>query len=156
MQNITEKNQRRVAHNRRKNPANLLCKYTVIGGRRRSARRKEDRKKYVVLDSYSSRLWIVLLSVLFLCVVDAYLTMLLLDTGIAEEANPIMAFYLGYGPQPFIIMKLLLTATPLFFFCLFKDFTITKISLASSIIIYFSIVLYELAIIYKFQSHLYF
>jgi len=75
--------------------------------------------------------------------------MLLIDLGVAEEINPVMAFYLGYGPRSFVVMKLLFTAAPLFLLCLSKDFSITKITLRSSIMIYLSIVIYEVSIVLK-------
>jgi hypothetical protein len=153
MPNLTDKTDRRIAHDRREKPTDLMSKCALIGGRRRNARRKEDRIKYMVVDFYSSRLWITLLSIMVLTLVDAYLTILLIDMGIVKEVNPIMAFYLSYGPRSFVAMKVVFTAVPLFFFCLCKDFSITKISVASSIMIYLSIVIYELAIIYRFHSH---
>ncbi len=152
MHNLTYKTDRRVAHDRREKTAQFVSRYALIDGRRRSARRKDDWRKYMVADLYSSRLWITLLSIMVLTLVDAYLTILLIDMGIVKEINPIMAFYLRYGPRSFVVMKVLFTAIPLFFFCLCKDLAVTKISIASSIMIYLSIVIYELAILYKFHS----
>jgi len=61
-----------------------------------------------------------------------------------------MAFYLECGNLSFIIEKFLFTKVSIFIFCLYNDFSITKFSLASSIIIYSAVVLYELNIVYKF------
>jgi hypothetical protein len=147
--NGIERADRRTAPDRRHKPADLCSAYLITGGRRRSSRRKGDKRKHLIADHYSSWLWLKLLSIYTLSLIDAYLTMLLIDLGVAEEINPVMAFYLGYGPRSFVVMKLLFTAAPLFLLCLSKDFSITKITLRSSIMIYLSIVIYEVSIVLK-------
>jgi hypothetical protein len=150
---VTGKTDRRATPDRRGNTADLLSRYIFAGGRRKTARRKRDREKPYVADFYGSVLWLKLLSIIALTLVDAYLTILLIDIGIAEELNPVMAFYMSYGPQSFVVMKLFITATPLFFLCLCKDLSITKITLTSSIMIYLTIVLYELSMLHKFYFY---
>ncbi len=138
---------RRNAPDRRRKPTGLYCGSMASGGRRRTARRKEDKRKHLIVDVYSGWLWLKLLSLYALSVIDAYFTSLLIDHGITNEVNPVMAFYLGFGPRSFVIMKLLFTAVPLFLLCLSKEFSMTKIALNFSIMIYLSVVMYELSII---------
>jgi len=141
---------RRIVPDRRKQPTPFISRHTYMSGRRRTLRREEDKKKYSFVDWYSPRLLITLLFLLILSMLDAYFTLTLIrEHGIAE-ANPIMAFYLEGGNISFIIEKLLFTKVSIFIFCLYNNFTITKFSLASSIIIYSAVVLYELNIVYKF------
>ena len=149
MHNRIERTDRRTALDRRGKPADLCSTYMLTGGRRRLSRRRGDKRKHLIVDSYSSWLWVKLLSIYTLSLIDAYLTVFLIDLGVAEEVNPVMAFYLGYGPRSFVVMKLLFTAVPLFLLCLSKDFSLTKITLRSSIMIYLSIVIYEISILLK-------
>jgi len=149
MHNRIERTDRRTALDRRGKPADLCSPYMITGGRRRISRRRGDKRKHLIVDSYSSWLWVKLLSIYTLSLIDAYLTVFLIDLGVAEEINPVMAFYLGYGPRSFVVMKVLFTAVPLFLLCLSKDFSITKITLRSSIMIYLSIVIYEVSIVLK-------
>jgi hypothetical protein len=144
--------EQRLSSDRRKKPTALFSKYALIGGRRKTTRRKEDMRKYHVLDSYDSWLWIKLMSIMTLSLVDAYLTILLIDMGLVKEGNPFMAFYLTYGQQYFIVVKVILTGVPLFFFCLAKDLKFTKISIYSAIVLFLGIVIYELAILYEFHQ----
>ena len=77
-------------------------------GRRRQIRRQADRRKLFLLDYYPPQLFYLLVLILFLSVVDAYLTLWLIDEG-AMEINPIMAYYLSIGPNTFLAAKYLLT-----------------------------------------------
>jgi len=156
MLNGTEKIERRNAPDRRQIPSDLFSVYKVSGRQRRIARRREDNRKHLIADVYSSRLWLKLLSLYALSLIDAYLTILLINLGIAEEINPIMAFYLGYGSRSFVMIKVMFTAAPLFLLCLSKDFSMTKITLKSSIMIYLIIVIYELSIIFEHSPFSYF
>ena len=78
-------------------------------GRRRHVRRKLDRSKLYMLDYYPPRLFYVLTAVLILSIVDALLTLWLVDRG-AVEINPIMAYYLNLGPATFMAIKYFITA----------------------------------------------
>ncbi len=48
-----------------------------------------------------------------LCMADLALTVWLLSRGLANEANPLMQYYLDYGLGAFVGVKLLLVAAPL-------------------------------------------
>ena len=49
----------------------------LFGGKREKIRRQEDTKKIFYVDRYSSRLFAVIVAILFLCVIDAFLTLFL-------------------------------------------------------------------------------
>jgi hypothetical protein len=78
-------------------------------GRRRQVRRQSDRTKLCPLDYYSPKLFYMLVAVLLLSIVDALLTLWLIDNG-AVEANPVMAYYLNLGPGTFMAAKYFITA----------------------------------------------
>lgn len=146
----TEKSDKRIVPDRRKHPTCFVSRYTFIGGRRKIIRRELDRQRYVFVDWYSPQLLITLLCLLILSLLDAYFTLTLIREHGVAEANPIMAFYLECSDISFITGKFLFTAVSIFIFCLYSNFFITKVSLASSLVIYLVVILYELNIMYKF------
>jgi hypothetical protein len=87
-------------------------KFLLNGGRRRRLRRREDRYRIALFDQYSPRLFAVILTVLALSLIDAVLTLFLLEHG-AYEMNPVMARLLAEGPLAFIVGKYLLTCLAL-------------------------------------------
>lgn len=77
-------------------------------GLRHQVRRHADRRKLHMLDHYPPKLFRVLIVVLILSIVDALLTLWLIDNG-AVEMNPVMAFYIELGPGIFIATKYMMT-----------------------------------------------
>ena len=76
----------------------------LFGGKRENIRRQEDIKRIFYVDHYSPGLFFAIVSILFLCVIDALLTLFLLDHG-AYEINPVMAYFLKFGPYTFLAFK---------------------------------------------------
>jgi hypothetical protein len=76
--------------------------------RRRRPRRKEDRRKFVLLDHYGTSIGVAFTAVLLLSVVDAFLTLFLLGHG-AVEMNPVMAYFIEINEYAFIWVKYGLT-----------------------------------------------
>jgi len=150
MQFSEEKTDRRIVPDRRKQPTSFISRFTFINGGRRTIRREADRKKHIFVDWYSPKLLITLLILLILSLLDAYFTLTLIKEHGVVEANPVMAFYLECGNVSFIIEKFLFTTVSIFIFCLYNNFSVTKVSLTSSIIIYAAVILYEMNIMYKF------
>ncbi len=81
-------------------------------GKRRTLRRVEDCKRIVELDYYPPILLISILIVLGLSLLDAALTLVLLDKG-AVELNSVMRYYINQGPGTFVLVKYGLTALAL-------------------------------------------
>jgi len=81
-------------------------------GKRCSHRRADDYKRVTVLDQYHPFLLIFTLTVLSLSLLDAVLTLTLLERG-ALELNPVMRYYITLGHGTFVIVKFGLTALPL-------------------------------------------
>jgi len=150
MQSLGEEIEKRFCPDRRKSPSPFVSRYTFIGGQRRTIRRVSDRKKHNFVDVYSSHLLLMLLLLFILNISDSFLTLVLIKENIAAEINPIMSFYLELGNIPFLTAKFFLTIVPLFTFCICKNFSLSKALLASAIIIYLSIITYELNLFFKF------
>jgi hypothetical protein len=89
--------------------------YAIVYGawhpRRRAARRAHDDHRPIV-DLHSKSLFVSAVVVLLLCVVDAFFTLHLLQSG-AIEANPLMAPLVQGSASVFAIVKLALTGTSL-------------------------------------------
>lgn len=145
MEDTTEK---RKLSDRRKRPTPIISKYTFFGGRRKTIRREADKKVHKYVDLYSTRLLIALLSLMLLNCFDAYLTLTLIEKGIALEANPIIAFFFRYGVSSFILAKFLMTGVSLFIFCLLKNVFIVRIAVSILLIFYISLIIYEYHLLY--------
>ena len=79
--------------------------------RRRAGRRATD-ARYAIVDWYSPRLLIPVLTILGLCVLDGMLTVMLMQHG-AFELNPLMALFLPHNLLWFAFVKLALTGAGL-------------------------------------------
>ena len=135
---------------RRKLSTAFLLRKTIYSGIRKTIRREVDKKKYILVDNYSPRLFIILLLLLLLSITDAYLTLSLVKVSNATELNPIMALYLEHGTFTFFLEKFLFTSVAVFIFCVLNNFAVARVSLALAIIFYFGLVFYELNIMSNF------
>jgi hypothetical protein len=95
-------------------------KYLLLSGRRASARRQEDRYRTFYFDRYSSKLFVAIVAILFLSVLDALLTLYLIDSG-STELNPVMSYFLRYGPFAFMVAKYALTCAGVVILLLFRN-----------------------------------
>jgi len=137
-----EKNYRLI-EDRRKCPTPIVSRYTFHGGRRKTVRRESEKKIYIYVDLYSTRLLIAAITLLLLSCLDAYFTIELIGKGHVIEANPVMAFFLDYGTKPFTVVKFVTTAFCLTILCLFKNVKITRICLPLAIKMYVLVIAYE-------------
>lgn len=95
-------------------------RYLLLTGRREEIRREEDQGKMFFFDRYDPKLFAVIMAILWLSVFDAFLTLHLINSGSAE-LNPIMAFFLDYGPLPFVVAKYFLTSLGVVILLVFKN-----------------------------------
>jgi hypothetical protein len=113
----------------------LTLRSLLWGGRREDIRRREDRRKWTYVDRYQQSLFGVIVIILFLSVIDAILTLLLINHG-AMEINPVMAFYLGLGPYPFLLVKYALTSVGLVILLVFRGRFIASKWLKADVLLY--------------------
>ena len=122
-------------------------------GSRRNIRRQEDKGRIFFVDQYSPMLFVAIMAILFLCVLDALLTLYLLNHG-AYETNPIMAYLLSIGPYAFFIPKYVLTIFGTFGLFMFRGVVIRKLNVSTHSFLYFlawmyvAIVAWELYLVY--------
>ena len=95
-------------------------RYLFFSGRRAHARRQEDLHRTFYFDRYSSNLFAAIVAILMLSVLDALLTLYLIDNG-STELNPVMSYFIEYGPYVFMGAKYLLTCTGVIILLLFRN-----------------------------------
>ena len=128
---------------------------TFVGnGSRITIRRQEDRNRIFVIDQYSPVLFVTIVAILFLCVIDAILTLYLLNHG-AHETNPLMAFLLDLGPHTFFVFKYGLTMIGTFCLLMFRCVVVQNINVSTHAIlfllawVYVAVVGWELFLVYN-------
>jgi len=137
----------------RRNRSGFNLKMLTGDGNRKAIRRQEDQGRIFIVDQYSPVLFMVVVGILFLCVIDAILTLILLNHG-AYETNPVMAYLLNISPYAFIIPKYSTTVIGTFGLFICRTVVIRKLnvrthSLLSIIVcVYLAVVAWELYLIY--------
>lgn len=126
--------ERRTHRDRRGKPRTSL-RSLFWGGRREVIRREEDRRRRIYVDRYQPSQLGVIVLILFLSVIDAILTLLLISHG-AVEINPIMAFYLDLGPYPFMFVKYALTSTGLVVLVVFQGRFLKSLGMKAGTFLY--------------------
>lgn len=100
-------------------------RYLIAGGRRRTVRRSEDSRRIVLLDRYSPKLFAIILGILVLSLLDAVLTLYLIEHG-SNELNPVMAYFLKKGPLIFTVAKYVLTSIAVLIFLVLANSVIPR------------------------------
>ena len=95
-------------------------KYLLFSGNRAKVRRNEDLHHTFYFDRYSSSLFAAIVAILLLSVLDALLTLHLIGRG-SNEMNPVMSYFLEYGPFAFMGAKYFLTCFGVVILLLFRN-----------------------------------
>jgi hypothetical protein len=118
---------RRSGKDRRSNEV-PSAKSLFIHRKRKKVRRKDDKYKMSYLDQYDSRIFIAIVLLLFFSIIDAFLTLFLIDHG-ASEINPIMAYFLKFGPFTFVSVKYFFTSYSILVLLIFSNCFIRKLKI---------------------------
>lgn len=152
--NRTEKRRtqldKRSGFDRRDGRIRIFSKYWLTG-KRTLIRRMEDRQKLTWIDRHSTRTFVVVLLIITLSVIDAILTLILLNSG-AAELNPIMDYYLGHGPLAFFWVKYLLTCAAVLILLLMKNIPLFNSRFQAKIL--FIVVLIPYAFVIQWEIYL--
>jgi hypothetical protein len=100
-------------------------RYLITGGRRRAVRRREDSHRIVLLDRYSPKLFAAIIGILVLSLLDAVLTLYLIEHG-SSELNPVMDYFLRKGPLIFTVAKYLLTCIAVLIFLVLANSVVPR------------------------------
>ena len=153
MHNHTKSDKR--AHKDRRTKATSPLSLHSLFGSRKKVRRQADRSIHYYIDRYSLRAILTVNVTLILSVADAFLTLRLVSLG-AKEINPVMDFFLEYGPLTFLFVKYVLTGISVIWlliyknYCLFGKVSVKNILIAIPII-YALVVIYELFLILQIK-----
>ena len=136
---------KRKKSDRRKFPTRPFSKY-IFKGKRRHARREEEDLNYYV-DRYDAKYLALILSILVLCVLDAYFTLKIIHYG-GKELNPLMIKFLDKFPEISLLMKYLVTVICLVILLVHKNYILFRKVKAYFFLyvifsLYFILVLYE-------------
>lgn len=136
---------KREQSDRRKFPTRPFSKH-IFKGKRRHARREEEDQNYYV-DRYDAKYLALVLSILVLCVFDAYFTLKIIHYG-GKELNPLMIKFLDRFPEMSLLVKYLITVICLIILLVHKNFILfgkVKAYFFLYVIfsLYFFLVLYE-------------
>lgn len=148
-------NLRSVGDRRRKTLPPL--RYLIAGGRRRRVRRLEDSHRIVLLDRYSPKMLAAILGILLLSLLDAALTLYLVEQG-ASELNPVMDYFLKKGPLIFTVTKYLLTCIAVLIFLALANSIVPRSNFKAkklfpyALIAFGGVVVWELVLIFFFVA----
>ena len=125
-----------------------LLRYLVAGGRRRGVRRVDDQQRFIILDRYSPHLLTAIVGILCLSLLDALLTLGLIEHGVAE-VNPVMAFFLKQGPLVFTSVKYLLTSLSVVIFLLLNHNVLPRTRFRMSSLFTFAIASFAIVVVWE-------
>lgn len=151
--NSAPKIERRSGNDRRRQMTSLS--QMMFFGKRQVIRREVDRQRLIWVDKYSPTLFISILIVVLLSMVDAFLTLFLIDNG-AREVNPIMAYCLSHGPSTFILIKYIITCISVLILLILSNVFIERIQMYTRTIfnyvigVFSCVILWELFLIYRY------
>jgi hypothetical protein len=126
---------RRSGNDRRKN-SGLNIRLLMGAGKRRVIRRHEDKKRIFYVDQYSPKHFAAIVGILFLSVIDGFMTLFLMAHG-AYEINPVMSYYLNEGPYTFFTLKYALTITGAMVLLMFRNVGLRIIRMKTHSLLYF-------------------
>ena len=142
--------ERRSGIDRRKNRFRFFRPFSKA--RRRQLRRQSDRCRIHFLDYYNPKILYLVILVILLSLLDALLTLWLLGNG-AQELNPVMAFFLQFGPIAFITSKHLFTSISVVIIVLLYHTRIHRMKFQLGHLLYFfamafvAVVIWEITLI---------
>jgi hypothetical protein len=103
-------------------------KSLFIYKKRKKIRRQDDKNNIFYFDQYSSMLFGAIIFFLLLNIIDALLTLFLLGHG-ATEINPVMAYFLNFGPLTFMSVKYLLASYSVIILLIFNNVFLGRIKI---------------------------
>lgn len=145
---------KRQLEDRRQKPTPPLSRYTFMG-RREKARRFDELANYYV-DRFESHLLYVAGSIVIFCILDAFFTLNILQSG-GSETNLFMLFFMKKNLILTLGIRFLFTACCVLFLLIHKNFRIFGVIKTHALIylvfsVYFVLVLYELCAFVLIQT----
>ncbi len=142
---ILEEIDRRLEKDRRKRPTPALSRY-IFFGQRKTTRRKSDWQGGDYVDRYSSSLLFFLVAIIGLNVLDAFLTLLILDLK-GWEANPVVHSVISLYGTKFWVWKFSIVSVSLVLLCLHSKFRLVKEVIIAISCLYIMVVAYQVILL---------
>ncbi len=147
-------NEKRTLSDRRDIATKPFGRFTLRGRRKKSRRVEEYHNFYV--DRYNLRYLVLIVSILVLCFLDAYLTLLLLQVG-GIELNPFMLFFIKKDVVLSMVVKYVMTASALIFILIHKNFKVfgwlkVRKLIYVILMLYTGLVLYEAVFCFRIMG----
>ena len=139
------KSDRRILKDRRRHPTHGLSRF-ILRGRRSGFRRKEDQGTGGYVDRYGPELLFLLVLILGLNVLDAFLTMMILENG-GLEVNPVVRAVIQLYGDRFWVWKFFTVSVPLILLCLHSKFRLVMPVLLGIGAIYITVILFQVLLI---------
>lgn len=136
---------RRRLKDRRLQPTPALSRFT-LWGRRETLRRNEDRARSGYVDRYHSGLLLILTMVAGLNILDAWLTMMILESG-GWEINPVVRSVIELYGNRFWVWKYAIVSFPLVLLCLHSKLRLVIPIILGISGIYIIVILYQILLI---------
>ena len=135
----------RILKDRRKHPTRGLSRF-ALRGRRGNFRREDDRETGGYVDRYGPGVLFLLVLILGLNVLDAFLTMLILEDG-GSEINPVVSSIIQLYGDRFWVWKFVTVSVPLILLCLHSKFRLVMPVLWGISAIYITVILFQVLLI---------
>jgi hypothetical protein len=135
----------RTFQDRRKKPTPILSRY-ALSGRRCSFRRTEDRRTGGYVDRYGHELFCFLLLIAGLNILDAFFTVIILESG-GLEVNPLVRWAIdSYGHSAWSL-KFTVVSCGAILLCLHSHFRMAKLSIMFIAVLFSGVVIYQLLLL---------
>ncbi len=122
--------------------------FSLFMRRRKAQRRTDDRHKPHYLDIHEPIYMYVAVAILILSSIDAVFTLTLLTRG-AEEANPVMLYFMEINTATFVAVKMALTVASVVLLVAHRNFWLLKKTIRVETLLFASLVMYLLLINYE-------
>lgn len=142
----------RKSRERRKNNLKSFT-YSFFMRRRHGMRRTHDHSQGHYVDIHDSPTIYVAITIIVLSCVDAFLTLILLQKGLAYEANPFMDILIQSNTAAFVAIKTAITACCIIFLVAHKHFWLlgnrirTHSVLFTALLAYAALINYEIILL---------
>ena len=142
---ILEEFEKRNPKDRRRQPTPGLSRYTLFG-QRKGFRRKIDQMKGGYVDHYNSGLFFFLVLIIGLNVLDALLTLMILDLE-GRELNPIVRSVIDLYGDRYWVWKFAIVSVSLVLLCLHSGFRRVKTVVVCIGFVYLAVIFYQIFLI---------
>ena len=143
--------ERRQLKDRRKKATPMMSRYSFSGGRRREARRSEDRRDGYYVDRYGSVAFVLFIVVVALNAADALLAFVMLH-ALGDIDNPLIAFIRQMGGETFIVGVFLVGSLCALLLFLHKNFWVARVAIGAVILLQIITISTQVVIILFFRA----